>query len=289
MDRDRSKRRPRKARRIAPAATVRASALDCYLDELRRERVLTRTEELAMVARAQSGDDVAREQLIRSNLRFVVSVAKKYQNRGLPLEDIISAGNLGLVKAVGTFDPAKGVKLITYAVWLIRAAIGRAVAGARPVRIPASSSAAARLIVRTADLLHTRLHRPPTPEEIAQVAELPVETVTVIVQALGAAVSLSTPLGDEEGYTLGDVLPDEEATGEDLLETKELAAEIDAALDTLRPREAQILRLYFGIGETDRQYTLEEIGAELGITRERVRQLRDRALRRMRDTTKLSA
>src|SRR6266705_1711999 len=212
--------------------------LDQYLHEVSKTPLLTQKEEIALARKVRAGDQEAMQELVKRNLRFVISVAKKYQNRGLPLTDLIGEGNVGLLTAARKFDPDQGVKFISYAVWWIRQAILAALARqGRTVRVPLNRTADLSRIVRTAEFLRQTLRREPTPEEISDATKLSLE----VVQSL-------------------------------------------AALNTLQRRDAKVLRLYFGL-DGGREHTLEEIGGMLGVTRERVRQLRDRALKRLREGT----
>jgi len=239
---------------------------------------------MACARRVQAGDDEAMQELVTRNLRFVISVAKKYQNRGLALVDLIGEGNLGLMTAARKFDPDHGVKFISYAVWWIRQAILAAIARhGRTVRVPLNRTADLSRIIRASESLRQQLGREPTPEEIARVVDLSLDVVQALAALNTADVRLDAPLDQEGDRSLIDRFaaagaPDaeEEAIGHFLAE------EVEAALRTLPARDAKVLRLYFGL-EGGREHTLEEIGGMFGVTRERVRQLRDRALRRLRE------
>src|SRR5882724_11143475 len=254
--------------------------LDQYLHEVSKTPLLTQKEEIALARKVRAGDQEAMQELVKRNLRFVISVAKKYQNRGLPLTDLIGEGNVGLLTAARKFDPDQGVKFISYAVWWIRQAILAALARqGRTVRVPLNRTADLSRIVRTAEFLRQTLRREPTPEEIADATKLSLE----VVQSLAA---LNT--GDVRLDPDGDRSLIERFIAEDLPDTEDqamdrfLSDEIEQALNTLQRRDAKVLRLYFGL-DGGREHTLEEIGGMLGVTRERVRQLRDRALKRLRD------
>src|SRR5579884_2108355 len=254
--------------------------LDQYLHEVSKTPLLTQKEEIALARRVRAGDQEAMQELVKRNLRFVISVAKKYQNRGLPLTDLIGEGNVGLLTAARKFDPDQGVKFISYAVWWIRQAILAALARqGRTVRVPLNRTADLSRIVRTAEYLRQTLRREPTPEEIADATKLSLE----VVQSLAALNTGDAPLDPD-----GDRSLIERFIAEDLPDTEDqamdrfLSDEIEQALSTLQRRDAKVLRLYFGL-DGGREHTLEEIGGMLGVTRERVRQLRDRALKRLRE------
>jgi len=240
-------------------------------------------EEQALARRIRRGDDMALDELVRRNLRFVVSVAKKYQNRGLPLIDLIGEGNVGLMTAARKFDPDQGVKFISYAVWWIRQAILASLARqGRTVRVPLNRTADLSRVIKAAGLLRDRLRREPTPDEIAQITDIPTEIVSALTALNTADVRLDAAVGKDSDRALierfaADEMPDLEQEVLDRFRRAELAR----ALSTLPARDAKILELYFGLSG-DREHTLDEIGKMLGVTRERVRQLRDRALRRLR-------
>jgi RNA polymerase primary sigma factor len=223
-------------------------------------------------------------ELIRANLRFVISVAKKYQNRGMALTDLIGEGNVGLLTAARKFDPDQGVKFISYAVWWIRQAILAALARqGRTVRVPLNRTADLSRIVRSAETLRKELERQPSPEEIAHATGLTVEVVQSLATLNTADVRLDAPVEGEGERSLSDrFVADEQSDPNTLVMDQLLIEEIDRALGVLPPRDAKVLRLYFGLND-GREHTLEEIGGLLGVTRERVRQLRDRALKRLRD------
>jgi len=246
--------------------------------------LLTQKEEIALARKVRAGDQDAMQELVKRNLRFVISVAKKYQNRGLPLTDLIGEGNVGLLTAARKFDPDQGVKFISYAVWWIRQAILAALARqGRTVRVPLNRTADLSRIVRTAEYLRQTLRREPTPEEIADATKLSLEVVQSLAALNTGDVRLDAPLDPD-----GDRSLIERFIAEDLPDTEDqamdrfLSDEIEQALSTLQRRDAKVLRLYFGL-DGGREHTLEEIGGMLGVTRERVRQLRDRALKRLRD------
>jgi RNA polymerase primary sigma factor len=224
------------------------------------------------------------QELIKRNLRFVISVAKKYQNRGLGLSDLIGEGNLGLLTAARKFDPDQGVKFISYAVWWIRQSILAALARhGRTVRVPLNRTADLSRITRMSETLRQELRREPTPEEISAKLGLSVDVVRALAALNTADIRLDSPLDPEGERSLIDrFIADEQGHPEDRAMEKFLSEQIDLALRTLPARDAKVLRLYFGL-DGGREHTLEEIGGVLGVTRERVRQLRDRALKRLRE------
>ncbi|MGH7568407.1 MAG: sigma-70 family RNA polymerase sigma factor [Gemmatimonadales bacterium] len=258
--------------------------LDQYLHEVSKTPLLTQKEEIALARKVRAGDQESMQELVKRNLRFVISVAKKYQNRGLPLTDLIGEGNVGLLTAARKFDPDQGVKFISYAVWWIRQAILAALARqGRTVRVPLNRTADLSRIVRTAEYLRQSLRREPTPEEIADATKLSLEVVQSLAALNTGDVRLDAPLDPDGDRSLierfiAEDLPDSEDQAMDRF----LSDEIEQALNTLQRRDAKVLRLYFGL-DGGREHTLEEIGGMLGVTRERVRQLRDRALKRLRD------
>ena len=267
---------------ITPAEADR-DILDQYFAEVSRYALLHVDEEQALARRIRRGDEHALDELVRRNLRFVVSVAKKYQNRGLPLIDLIGEGNVGLMTAARKFDPDQGVKFISYAVWWIRQAILASLARqGRTVRVPLNRTADLSRVIKAAGVLRDRLRREPTPDEIAQITDIPTEIVSALTALNTADVRLDADVGKDSDRALierfaADEMPDLEQEVLDRFRRAELAR----ALSTLPARDAKILELYFGL-QGDREHTLDEIGKMLGVTRERVRQLRDRALRRLR-------
>ncbi|HEX6063905.1 MAG TPA: RNA polymerase sigma factor RpoD/SigA [Longimicrobiales bacterium] len=265
-------------------ATEEQTALDQYLKEVSRHKLLTAQEEIELGRRARLGDEDAVQKLVRSNLRFVISVAKKYQNRGVTLIDLIQEGNVGLVTAARKFDPEQGVKFISYAVWWIRQAILSALANqGRAVRVPLNRASDLARIFRERERLKQELRRDPSTEELAEAAKLTPEIVESLQTLNAAEIRLDAPIGDSDDSQLVERFIVEEAYEPELaVEERLLAEQIERALDTLTPRDARVLRLYFGL-EGGHEHTLEEIGNMLGVTRERVRQLRDRALKRLRE------
>jgi RNA polymerase primary sigma factor len=258
--------------------------LDQYLYEVSQTPLLTTPQEIAIAKLVRAGDPEAMHELVKRNLRFVISVAKKYQNRGLPLTDLIGEGNVGLLTAARKFDPDQGVKFISYAVWWIRQAILASLARqGRTVRVPLNRTADLSRIVRTAEALRQELRREPTPEEIAKSTGLSLEVVQSLAALNTSDVRLDAPLDPEGDRSLIErFIADDQSDAEEQAMDRFLTEEIDTALNTLPARDAKVLRLYFGL-DGGREHTLEEIGGMLGVTRERVRQLRDRALKRLRE------
>ena len=279
----------RKRRQVRPAQIAKAvdegrESLDLYLDEISRVPLLSRDEEMALARKAFRGNIAAQEKLARHNVRFVVSVAKKFQNRGVPLVDLIGEGNLGLMTAARKFDPDRGVKFISYAVWWIRQAVQAAIARhGRPVRVPLNRTADLSRLGRTTTLLKDRLGRMPTTEELARATGLTVEAVRSLGALNTEAVRLDHPTRDGDGNERMERFASADAEGTDTAAMQNSQThDIELALATLPPRDAKVLRLYFGLDDGNSR-TLEEIGRMMGVTRERIRQLRDRALLRLRE------
>jgi RNA polymerase primary sigma factor len=258
--------------------------LDQYLFEVSRTPLLTVAQEIAVAKRVRRGDEEAMRELVKRNLRFVISVAKKYQNRGMPLTDLIGEGNVGLMTAAKKFDPEQGVKFISYAVWWIRQAILASLARqGRTVRVPLNRTADLSRIIRTAEMLRQELRREPTPEELARSTGLALDVVQSLSALNTAEVRLDAPLDADGDRSLIDRFSAEDPIdAEEEVMSRFRAEEVARALRTLPARDSRVLSLYFGL-DGGREHTLEEIGAMLGVTRERVRQLRDRALKRLRD------
>lgn len=258
--------------------------LDQYLHEVSKTPLLTPAQEIAVARRVQAGDEEAMQELVKRNLRFVISVAKKYQNRGLALTDLIGEGNIGLMTAARKFDPDQGVKFISYAVWWIRQSILAALARhGRTVRVPLNRTADLSRIIKAAEAMRQDLGREPTPEELSAATNLAVDVVQALSALNAAEVRLDAPLDPSGDRSLIDRFAAEGVgdTEEEVM-GRFLSDEVRRALATLPPRDAKVLSLYFGL-DGGREYTLEEIGTMLGVTRERVRQLRDRALKRLKD------
>jgi RNA polymerase primary sigma factor len=282
--RTRGKRRSLRPAQIARAVDEGRESLDLYLDEISRVPLLNREQEMALAREAFGGDIEAQERLARHNVRFVVSVAKKFQNRGVPLVDLIGEGNLGLMTAARKFDPDRGVKFISYAVWWIRQAVQAAIARhGRPVRVPLNRTADLSRLGKTTTLLKERLGRMPTVEELARATGLTEEAVRSLSSLNTEAVRLDHPTREGDGNERMErfSLSEQEGTDAHTMASSQ-SADIEAALDSLPPRDAKVLRLYFGLDDGQPR-TLEEIGRMMGVTRERIRQLRDRALVRLRE------
>ena len=254
-----------------------------FLKEIGKIRLLTYEEENVLAERMLKGDKEAKKQLIESNLRLVVSIAKKYIGRGMNFLDLIQEGNLGLIKAVDKFDQTKGYKFSTYATWWIRQAITRAIADqARTIRIPVHMVETINKLIKTSRHLLQTLGREPTPEEIAKELEMPVEKVREILKVAQEPISLETPVGEEDESNLGNFIPDEDAPSPSEQAADTLLREhIEEVMQTLTPREAKVLKLRFGL-EDGRMRTLEEVGKEFDVTRERIRQIEAKALRKLR-------
>jgi RNA polymerase primary sigma factor len=266
------------------------TALDQYLRDVSRHELITPDMEKILGARAQRGDEEAVQELAKANLRFVISVAKKYQNRGVSLTDLIQEGNVGLVTAARKFDPEQGVKFISYAVWWIRQAILASLANhGRAVRVPLNRASDLARIFREKERLKQELGRDPTPDELSKATDLTPELIESLQTLNAAEIRLDAPIGDSEDSQLVERFITEEAAEPELeVENRLLTESVTEALKTLDARDAKVLRLYFGL-EGEREHTLEEIGNMLGVTRERIRQLRDRALRRLREGDKGAA
>ncbi|MGH7563876.1 MAG: sigma-70 family RNA polymerase sigma factor [Gemmatimonadota bacterium] len=271
-------------------ASFDEGSLDLYLKEISRYPLITRDEEARLARRIREGDQQALEKLCRSNLRFVVSVAKKYQNQGVSLSDLINEGNVGLIRAAHKFDETKGIKFISYAVWWIRQAILQALAEqSRIVRVPLNRAGTLHRIGRRSNALLQELGREPSAEEIANEMDIPIEEVRRTMSITQSHLSLDAPLTPGEDNKLLDYLPDDESPApDDNAFDGALKASIQDSLDSLKPREAKILKLYYGL-DGNEAMTLEEIGSVLGITRERVRQIKEKALNRLRHVSRARA
>ena len=270
--------------KITKSITNRESAsLDKYLQEIGKEELITVEEEVELAQRIKKGDQEALEKLTKANLRFVVSVAKQYQNQGLSLPDLINEGNLGLIKAVDKFDYTKGFKFSTYATWWIRQAITRAIADqARTIRIPVHMVETINKVKKANSQLLHQNGREATPEEIGEFLDMPVDKVREILRVAQEPVSLETPIGEEEDSHLGDFIPDDDALAPaDAASMSLLKEQLSEVLKTLTPREEKVLSLRFGL-EDGNPKTLEEVGKEFNVTRERIRQIEAKALRKLR-------
>ncbi|MDE2795404.1 MAG: RNA polymerase sigma factor RpoD/SigA [Gemmatimonadota bacterium] len=272
---------------LSPRPDPSGGSLDQYLEEISRYPLLDRDEEVRLAQGIRRGEEEALDKLVRSNLRFVVTVSKKYQNQGVPLPDLINEGNLGLIRAARKFDETKGIKFISYAVWWIRQAILQALAEqSRIVRVPLSRAGLFHRIAKRKAVLVQELGREPTVAELAEEVELSREEVEKTLAISRAHVSLDAPVAPGEDGRLLDYLPDRVSPGPDepILE-QALTEALEAALGTLQAREAQVLRLYFGLGD-QQPMSLEGIGSRLGVTRERVRQIKQQALERLRHASR---
>lgn len=259
-------------------------SIDKYLMEVSKIDLLNPDEEVSLIKRIRKGDKQAFDRLINSNLRFVVSVAKQYQNQGLSFPDLINEGNIGLIKAAQRFDETRGFKFISYAVWWIRQSILQALADqARLVRLPLNKIGAINKVNSAFQILEQKLQREPSEDEIATQIDLNTSDVKQAIGATRRHVSMDAPLStDEEKGTMYDVFQkDEDDSPDESLMDESLHKEIETSLSTLHPREAEIIKLFFGIG-VERSNSLEEIGQKVGLTKERVRQIRERALRKLK-------
>ena len=274
--------------KITKQVTNRETAsLDKYLQEIGKVDLITADEEVELAQRIKTGDQIALEKLTKANLRFVVSVAKQYQNQGLTLPDLINEGNLGLIKAAQRFDETRGFKFISYAVWWIRQSILQALAEqSRIVRLPLNKIGSINKINKTYAFLEQSHERPPSAEEIAKELDMTINDVKESMKNSGRHVSMDAPLVEGEDSNLYDVLRSGESPNpdKDLLH-ESLRTEIERALETLTPREADVIRLYFGLGN-QHPMTLEEIGETFDLTRERVRQIKEKAIRRLKHTSR---
>ena len=269
--------------KITKSITNRESAsLDKYLQEIGREELVSPEEEVELAQRIRQGDQVALEKLTRANLRFVVSVAKQYQNQGLSLPDLINEGNLGLIKAAEKFDETRGFKVISYAVWWIRQSILQALAEqSRIVRLPLNQVGSLNKINKALGKFEQENERQPSNEELAEMIEVPKDKIADTLRVSGRHVSVDAPFVEGEDNSLLDVLPNDDSPSADRgLVSESLSTEIERALQILTPREREIIKSFFGIG--CQEMTLEEIGERLDLTRERVRQIKEKAIRKLK-------
>lgn len=262
-------------------------SLDLYLREIGETPLISAHEEVDLAKRIRDGDQIALEKLTKANLRFVVSVAKQYQNQGLSLADLINEGNIGLIKAAKRFDETRGFKFISYAVWWIRQAILQALAEqSRIVRLPLNRVGTLHKIGKISSSLEQEYGREPSPDEIARELELSTLEVSDTLKISNSHLSLDAPFSVSEDNSLMDVLEDEfQPAPDEALLVESLRVEIERALDSLNPREAEVVDLYFGLS-SEKALTLEEIGARFGLTRERVRQIKEKAIRRLRHASR---
>ncbi|MBE6320847.1 MAG: sigma-70 family RNA polymerase sigma factor [Bacteroidales bacterium] len=273
--------------KITKSITNRESAsLDKYLQEIGREPLIPVDEEVELARMIRNGDRAALEKLVRANLRFVVSVAKQYQNQGLSLPDLIDEGNLGLIKAAEKFDETRGFKFISYAVWWIRQSILQALAEqSRIVRLPLNQVGSLNKINKAYQRFEQEHERKPSAEELAELLDIPVDKIADTLKMSGRQVSVDAPFVEGEDNSLIDVMVNEDSPNADhSLINESLSREIDRALATLPAREADIIRKFFGIGVPEK--TLEEIGIEFHLTRERVRQIKEKAIRHLKSSSR---
>ena len=273
--------------KITKSITNRESAsLDKYLQEIGREELVSPEEEVELAQRIRKGDEVALEKLTRANLRFVVSVAKQYQNQGLSLPDLINEGNLGLIKAAEKFDETRGFKFISYAVWWIRQSILQALAEqSRIVRLPLNQVGSLNKINKALSQFEQKNERAPSNEELSEMIDVPQDKISDTLRVSGRHVSVDAPFVEGEDNSLLDVLPNDDSPMADKgLVNESLSTEIERSLQILTPREREIIKSFFGIG--CQEMTLEEIGERFGLTRERVRQIKEKAIRRLKSPSR---
>jgi RNA polymerase primary sigma factor len=274
--------------KITKSITNRENAsLEKYLQEIGREDLITADEEVKLARRIKQGDQVALEKLTKANLRFVVSVAKQYQNQGLSLPDLINEGNLGLIKAAKRFDETRGFKFISYAVWWIRQSIMQALAEqSRIVRLPINQLGSVNKIKKAFAVLEQKYEREPNASELSEELDVPEESVNNTIKISGKHVSMDAPFVTGEEHSLLDVLENPDSPHADrLLMTESLRQEINRSLSTLSQRESDVVKLFYGI-DCSHSYTLEEIGAKFDLTKERVRQIKEKAIRRLRHNSR---
>ncbi|MEQ8552605.1 MAG: sigma-70 family RNA polymerase sigma factor [Cyclobacteriaceae bacterium] len=274
--------------KISKQITNRENAsLDKYLQEIGKVELITAEQEVVLAKKIKEGDQVALERLTKANLRFVVSVAKQYQNQGLTLGDLINEGNLGLIKAAQRFDETRGFKFISYAVWWIRQSILQALAEqSRIVRLPLNRVGSLNKVSKAFSELEQKFEREPSPDELAELLEISEDEVIDTIKISGRQVSMDAPFANGEESSLLDVLENHlEGTPEDGLMTDSLCTEVQRALSTLTSRESDVVSYYFGLNGSN-ALTLEEIGEKFGLTRERVRQIKEKAIRRLRHASR---
>lgn len=273
--------------KITPSVTARTQTVDEYLRDLGKLEMVSPEEETELAVRIQAGDEDAFRRLVEANLRFVVSVAKQYQNRGLELTDLINEGNLGLMRAARKFDPTRGFKFISYAVWWIRQSILQAIAeNSRIVRLPSNQLGALNRLKKEISKLEQKLERPPSEEELAELLDIPEDKIKSILGISSRHISIDAPLVADEDVNFVDVLPNEDtpATDETLMQ-ESLSVEIERALSSLTEYERDVIRMYFGIG-IPHALSLDEIAMKFGLTRERVRQIKEKGLKRLKNSSK---
>jgi len=274
--------------KITKSITNRETAsLDKYLQDIGREELITADEEVQLAQKIKAGDQLALEKLTKANLRFVVSVAKQYQNQGLSLPDLINEGNLGLIKAAKRFDETRGFKFISYAVWWIRQSILQALAEqSRIVRLPLNQVGSLNKIKKASSKLEQKFERPPSPDEIAEQLELPEHKITSALKISTRYISMDAPLTQDDDMKFLDIFVSEDnpVTDSDLMH-ESLGKEIARSLSTLSEKERDVINLYYGIA-ANHEHTLEEIGAKFDLTRERVRQIKEKAIRRLKHNSR---
>ncbi|MDD3630308.1 MAG: RNA polymerase sigma factor RpoD/SigA [Bacteroidales bacterium] len=260
------------------------TSLDDYLQEIGREELITPDEEVKLAQRIKQGDEAARNKLVKANLRFVVSVAKQYQNQGLSLQDLINEGNIGLIKAAERFDETRGFKFISYAVWWIRQSILQAIAEqSRIVRLPLNQIGSINKISKETARLEQELERMPSIEEIADIIEIPENKVAESIRISGKHVSVDAPVSPDEDATMLDLfVPSDTPSTDQALIQESLAKEIQRALSSLTKKERDIINMYYGIGYAH-PYSLDEIAEKYKLTRERVRQIKEKAIKRLKN------
>ncbi len=265
-------------------------SLDKYLQDICSEELLTPEEEVVLAQKIKNGDQDALERLTRANLRFVVSVAKQYQNQGLSLPDLINEGNVGLIKAAKRFDETRGFKFISYAVWWIRQAILQAISeNSRIVRLPSNQLGALNKLKKEIACLEQELERPPSAEELSHTVDMPENKIKAILGISGRHISLDAPLGTDEDVNYIDVLPNDTTPDtDDNLMKESLAREIERALSTLTEYEREVIKMYFGIG-IPHSLSLDEIADKFNLTRERVRQIKEKGIKRLKNSSKSKA
>ncbi len=262
-------------------------SLDKYLQDICSEELLTPEEEVQLAQRIKNGDQAALDRLTKANLRFVVSVAKQYQNQGLSLPDLINEGNVGLIKAAKRFDETRGFKFISYAVWWIRQSILQAIAeNSRIVRLPSNQLGALNKLKKEISKLEQELERPPSEEELAELLDIPEDKIKSILGISGRHISIDAPLVADEDVNFVDVLPNEDTPPTDsALMQESLSQEIERSLSTLTEYEREVIKMYFGIG-LPHPLSLDEIAMKFGLTRERVRQIKEKGIKRLRVSSK---
>lgn len=272
--------------KITKSITHRTPALEKYLQDIAKEELINTEEEVELARRIRNGDERAVEKLTRANLRFVVSVAKQYQNQGLSLPDLINEGNVGLIKAARKFDETRGFKFISYAVWWIRQSIMQALAEqSRTIRLPLNQVGSMNRINKAFADFEQKFERQPSQEEIAELLEIPLEKVKDSLNSSGRPVSMDAPFKSDEEGTLLDVMPDDDvADVDEKLQAESLKKEIERALGLLSEREKVIIRLFYGLA--GKPWKLEDIALELELTRERVRQIKERSIRKLRHNSR---